>query len=114
MGLDLLPESTSPSLSSKLRPVTKSQFHPREQTEKWEHFNSGACSLSETPRISSARRSNVEHKLSLQINKENFYEEIEFQKMGTMRDFRTEDENRNLRQYARQIVKQIKENVTSI
>ncbi|KAL2540114.1 hypothetical protein Adt_01092 [Abeliophyllum distichum] len=112
MGLDLLPESTSPSLSSNSRPVTKSQLHPREQTEKREHFNYGARSLPETPRISSARRSDVEHRLSLQINKENFCEEIEFQKMGTRREFRKEDENRNPGQYARQIVKQIKENVT--
>ncbi|CAI9774102.1 unnamed protein product [Fraxinus pennsylvanica] len=106
MGLDLLPESTSPSLSSNSRTVKKSQFHPRG------HLNSGVRSLPETPRISSARRSDVEHRLSLQIDKENFCEEIEFKKMGTRREFKKEDENKNQGQYAKQIVKQIKENIS--
>lgn len=106
MGLDLLPESTSPSLSSNSRTVKKSQFHPRE------HLNSGVRSLPETPRISSARRSDVEHRLSLQIDKENFCEKIEFKKMGTRREFKKADENTNQGQYAKQMVKQIKENIS--
>ncbi|KAL3647408.1 hypothetical protein CASFOL_008376 [Castilleja foliolosa] len=61
MGLDLLPERASPST-------------PNDSRIKSRLSQNGARSLPETPRVSSARRSDVEchsHRLSLQINKEN-------------------------------------------
>ncbi|KAK4436338.1 hypothetical protein Salat_0797500 [Sesamum alatum] len=126
MGLDLLPESTSPSFSSSdSRPGKKSQFNQRKdrnvlQTRFFDDdISVGARSLPETPRISSARRSDVEfHRLSLQINKENTTND-EFSLSGKMAGrkglrFRQQiqDENRSPGQYAKQIVKQIKESVS--
>ncbi|TYI66093.1 hypothetical protein E1A91_D09G200900v1 [Gossypium mustelinum] len=75
MGLDLLPESHSPSFQAK------SRLSHHIQSSKSGHKSSlhgdmrgGTRSLPETPRPSSARRSDVDyhhHRLSLQINKEN-------------------------------------------
>ncbi|CAK9135213.1 unnamed protein product [Ilex paraguariensis] len=130
MGLDLLPETCSPSLS-------KSHLHPRSQTQKqsrdlllgrssisrgfFDYDSKGTRSLPETPRMSSARRSDVDHhRPSLQINKENTYlcQELEFsgnlaRNSARRRDLRLVDnENRSPGQYARQIVKQVKESVS--
>ncbi|KAL3521481.1 hypothetical protein ACH5RR_019630 [Cinchona calisaya] len=82
---------------------------------------SGTLSLPETPRISSARRSDVEHRLSLQINKENLSGDQEFEfsaytakKLARrISESRREDDNcRRGSDYARQIVKQVKESVS--
>ncbi|KAL0445136.1 UNVERIFIED_CONTAM: hypothetical protein Slati_2236300 [Sesamum latifolium] len=78
----------------------------------------GARSLPETPRISSARRSDVEyHRLSLQINKENIIEESAHSdkmvgRRGRFSRVQLQDENRSPGHYAKQIVKQVKESVS--
>ncbi|KAG8381408.1 hypothetical protein BUALT_Bualt06G0119000 [Buddleja alternifolia] len=120
MGLDLLPETTSPSLTSS-KSQLKSHFHQKNQrnfrgnTFFDDDISVGARSLPETPRISSSsRKSDVEyhHRLSLQVNKD---EEIGFRKG---RRFRHDNENNRSigssspGHYARQIVKQVKESVS--
>ncbi|KAM7504688.1 hypothetical protein LguiB_003592 [Lonicera macranthoides] len=132
MGLDLLPESSSPSSSSLhsfSNPQSKSRPKPHIQNLKEDICSrksrskncsegdfSGTRSLPETPRISSARRSDVDnHRYSLQINKENNNEEIEFSSYLTAKMTRRivqEDENRSPGHYARKIVKQVKENIS--
>ncbi|XAR66190.1 hypothetical protein NMG60_11012314 [Bertholletia excelsa] len=89
MGLDLLPDS---SLSSTLFP-SRAHFH---QNLKDEFRITGTRSLPETPRISLARRSDVDnhHRFSLQIIKENIPASNEFR-------------NRK----AKQIANQVKESV---
>jgi hypothetical protein len=123
MGLDLLPETQSPSSSSssaRLKPLRRRrqplQSRPRKSLDK---DITGTQSLPETPRISSARRSDVEHRLSLQINKENLSagEDLEFSRFSYLRrkdQLRVEDDNNistSPSHYARQIVKQMKEKV---
>ncbi|KAK6118048.1 hypothetical protein DH2020_048213 [Rehmannia glutinosa] len=99
MGLDLLPECNSPSISSSSpKPKIKSRLHQRKSSRSFFDDDSsiGARSLPETPRISSARRSDVEyHRHSLQLNKENINEE-----------------NISPGSYARHFVKQVKDNVS--
>uniref|UniRef100_A0A5B6YJQ9 DUF4378 domain-containing protein n=1 Tax=Davidia involucrata TaxID=16924 RepID=A0A5B6YJQ9_DAVIN len=137
MGLDLVPESSSPSFSSTPNPLSKSHLHPRVHNLKQDYFQSrqllqsrsssagsrldadimGTRSLPETPRVSLTRRSDVDHRLSLQINKENIgvSEEFEFSKNSAARRRELkvlEDENRSPSNYARQIVKQVKESVS--
>ncbi|KAF8380377.1 hypothetical protein HHK36_027862 [Tetracentron sinense] len=77
----------------------------------------GSRSLPDTPRISSARRSDVDPRLSLSINKENMIINGEFDYSPVMKGrkkewIREEDENRSPSYYARQIVKQVKESVS--
>lgn len=136
MGLDLLPDQLtySPSHCSSSTLGTpnlpqKSQFQyrlyrpqqpphrskrssPRSCT--LDHDFSGTRSLPETPRISSARRSDVEHRLSLQINKENAGEDPVISRLSSLkrRELKVEEENRSPGHYARQIVKQVKESVS--
>ncbi|KAA8539858.1 hypothetical protein F0562_026550 [Nyssa sinensis] len=149
MGLDqLVPESSSPSFSSSSshhstsNHLSKSHLHPTRMANlNQDYFQSrqllqsqssrstrsrldtdimATRSLPETPRISLARRSDVDHRLSLQINKENIAvrEEFEFTSYLTARTTRKrelikqEDENRSPNNYARQIVKQVKESVS--
>ncbi|CAK7337159.1 unnamed protein product [Dovyalis caffra] len=135
MGLDLLPDHLpySPSHSSsstlgtpKLPP--KSHFqHQRCRPQQPPHHSkrssprsctldhdfSGTRSLPETPRISSARRSDVEHRLSLQINKENVGEDLVLSRFSSLKrkELKVEEENRSPGRYARQIAKQVKESV---
>ncbi|XP_058739970.1 uncharacterized protein LOC131612176 [Vicia villosa] len=83
MGLDLLPDANSPSSSSSSSlstPSRQSHYHTRPKPDKikiMKHRHSTDSvimrSLPETPRLSSERTSSsfVEHRLSLQINKEN-------------------------------------------
>lgn len=105
MGLDLLPESGSPSLSSSRRStITNSHMHqyssrhslkqdrprsrpflqsrPCSRNNFYDNIDiaGGSVSLPETPRISSAsRRSDVEQsRLSLQMNREHVGEELEY------------------------------------
>ncbi|KAL7107219.1 hypothetical protein ACP275_06G040400 [Erythranthe tilingii] len=116
MGLDLLPsESNSPS---KPTPKTK-QSSNRAFLDH--DFSAGIRSLPETPRVSSARRSDVDyhhhHRLSLQINRDNTSEEeyLAEKTTATARRGRrvTQDENvMSAGQYAKQIVKNVREKVS--
>ncbi|KAH7557542.1 hypothetical protein ACOSP7_027347 [Xanthoceras sorbifolium] len=142
MGLDLLPETNSPSSSSSSfheppnHPPTKLNLHhhlrPRQVVLQNKpiiisHRNSmevdviaGTRSLPETPRVSSARRSvdvDHHHRLSLQINKENIgggEDHHDFSRFSYLRrrEIKQEDEYRSPSHYARQIVKQVKESVS--
>ncbi|XP_039046493.1 uncharacterized protein LOC120186682 isoform X2 [Hibiscus syriacus] len=112
MGLDILPETHSPSFSSHLKPISG---HRR----SLDSYIRGTRSLPETPRISSSsRRSNVDlhHRLSLQINKENMSatEKSMISRLRALKrkEHNHEDENdKSPGQYARQIVKQVKASV---
>ncbi|KAL6131957.1 hypothetical protein ACLB2K_070329 [Fragaria x ananassa] len=134
MGLDLLPESQSPSSTSSLTPNPHSiskphlNLHPlrpsRQSLQNTKEVNAaGTRSLPETPRISSARRSDVDHhhRLSLQINKENIAvgEEVEFSRLSSFKRkellksiIAERESGRSPSHYARQIVKQVKETVS--
>lgn len=133
MGLDLLPETQSPSSFSSThgtpKPLSNSHSHPLHPRQPLQcrprnglEFNdiTGTCSLPETPRISSARRSDVDHhhRLSLQINKENMSasDDLEFSRFSYLRrrelSVYEDENNRSPSQYARQIVKQMKEKVS--
>ncbi|XP_057952095.1 uncharacterized protein LOC131146481 [Malania oleifera] len=140
MGLDLLPESSTPSISANHGasiPLRKSQFHHLQAKKGNREFRSrpplqirpngyrsfhdndtaGTRSLPETPRISSARRSDVDHRLSLQINRENisFSEELFARCSSKLAGGRSElkqEDDRSPGHYARQIVKQVKESVS--
>ncbi|KAL0400820.1 UNVERIFIED_CONTAM: hypothetical protein Slati_4111900 [Sesamum latifolium] len=128
MGLDVLPECSSPSFScSNSRPHLHRNPPKKErnllQNRSSRNFSDddisvGARSLPETPRISSARRSDVEyHRLSLQINKENIIEESAHSdkmvgRRGRFSRVQLQDENRSPGHYAKQIVKQVKESVS--
>ncbi|KAK2653727.1 hypothetical protein Ddye_013583 [Dipteronia dyeriana] len=150
MGLDLLPDKTtnSPSNNSSsssssfqeplptklnlnhhhLRPTRQAlQTLQNKQISLHDVINtssgSGTRSLPETPRISSARRSDVDyhHRLSLQINKEIIIngggEEVEFSRFSYLRrrEIKEEDEYYRRRRRSsspRQIVEQVKESVT--
>ncbi|KAL2334574.1 hypothetical protein Fmac_015787 [Flemingia macrophylla] len=131
MGLDLLPGAQSPSSSSSCvaTPNTHGNVphlhHLRhKQHVQTKHRNSidssdiaAIRSSPETPRISSARRSDVDHhhRLSLHIIKENMNlgDDLELPRLSFSK--RKCDENHNGRSpshYARQIVKQVKESVS--
>ncbi|XP_068316339.1 protein LONGIFOLIA 1-like [Pyrus communis] len=111
MGLDLLPDQTnSPSSTSSSSTTTHKKI------------SKGTRSLPETPRISSARRSDVDlhHRLSLQINKENagVSEDLDFSKSSYKRrdlkliNFGDHENVKSPSHYARQIVKQVREGVS--
>ena len=129
MGLDLLPDAQSPSLSSRLstpngqpnpclhhlsRPWNRIQTESRNSTDSCDIVSSR--SLPETPRISLARKSDVDyhHRLSLQINKENVdvREETEMPRFSFSKRKLEEHSSRSPSRYARQIVKQVKESVS--
>ncbi|XP_019200202.1 PREDICTED: uncharacterized protein LOC109193830 [Ipomoea nil] len=142
MGLDLLPENASPTFGNSRKSNLQPRTEPRDRARYLLHkdrrsrsFNvldnadisggGGTVSLPETPRISLARKSDVDHhhRLSLQINKENVGEEFDHLSSGkrAARSRRREprealrqvDENiRSPSFYARQIVKQVKESVS--
>lgn len=132
MGLDLLPGTHSPSFSPSSSclsaPNTQGNaphlhHHPRhKQHVQTKHRNSidssdiaATRSLPETPRISSARRSDVDyhHRFSLQINKENMNlgEDLELPRLSFSKRKCDENNGRSPSNYARQIVKQVKESV---
>ncbi|CAN4085232.1 unnamed protein product [Withania somnifera] len=153
MGLDLLPENnSSPRISVSTCNTTKSQSknvinnqmttHQSSSSNNRRRFSSfessdtnyittGTLSLPETPRISSARRSDVDyhqqhqhyhHRLSLQFNKENMGDEFQFSDSSRRRassgrrSFHQQENDQNQTRspgsYARQIVKQVKESVS--
>lgn len=115
MGLDLLPQTTgSPSLRRS------SITNPRHGLKQLEHLvvaaggGGGSVSLPETPRISLARRSDVEQsRLSLQMNRDYVGEELEYsgKKKPGRRVVITQDENRI--PGARNIIQQVKERVSN-
>jgi len=132
MGLDLLPGTHSPSFSSSSSclsapntqgNVSHLHHHLRhKQHVQTKHRNSidssdiaATRSLPETPRISSARRSDVDyhHRFSLQINKENMSlaEDLELPRLSFSKRKCDENNGRSPSHYARQIVKQVKESV---
>uniref|UniRef100_A0A803PK64 DUF3741 domain-containing protein n=1 Tax=Cannabis sativa TaxID=3483 RepID=A0A803PK64_CANSA len=149
MGLDLLPETNSPSFtppashSAQQNRVKRLPLRPRQpqlQTKDLTNY-SGTRSLPETPRISLARRSDVDYhpRLSLQINKENnnnnnnnnnsnnnaanlCTDDLDFSKLSALRrkqlrvhetdHHHYESSTRSPGHYARQIVKQVKESVS--
>ncbi|XP_062120554.1 uncharacterized protein LOC133834816 [Humulus lupulus] len=143
MGLDLLPETNSPtftppashSTQNRLKRLPLRPRQPQPQTKARQYMdtgadltNSGTRSLPETPRISLARRSDVDYhpRLSLQINKENnnaaslSTDDLDFSKLSALRrkqlrvheDHHYESSTRSPGHYARQIVKQVKESVS--
>ncbi|KAJ6672006.1 LOW PROTEIN: M-PHASE INDUCER PHOSPHATASE-LIKE PROTEIN [Salix viminalis] len=106
------PGTKTPNLTSAK--TTSSPWQKKVALEVvWTHDFSGTRSLPETPRISSARRSDVEHRLSLQINKENVIEDLVLSRLSSLKriDLKFEEESRSPGHYARQIVKQVKESV---
>ncbi|KAK9143593.1 hypothetical protein Syun_012993 [Stephania yunnanensis] len=104
------------------------QIHKTNNKSKFEDASiTGTRSLPETPRISSARKSDVDgSRFSLQINKENAMEEFDcLSRASSTRDHQQrrrepyfnysrhdEEMNRSPSQYARQFVKQVKESVS--
>ncbi|KAK7343650.1 hypothetical protein VNO77_12559 [Canavalia gladiata] len=124
MGLDLLPDAPTPSSSSSsscLSTPNQQGHRPRHHIKIMKHRNSTGSSdgiairsLPETPRMSSARRSDVEHRFSLQINKENMIHGEDFEVPRLSFSKRKYDENniRSPSHYAKQIVKQVKESVS--
>lgn len=125
MGLDLLPECSSPSLSSS-SPKPQSKPRPQQNRDRNlphtrsirsfhdDDFSCGARSLPETPRISSARRSDVAefHRLSLQINRDSTNDEFAGERRGRRFRGKVQDENVIPGNYAKQIVKQVKESLS--
>lgn len=114
MGLDLLPDALSTSSTPNIQ-----AHRPKQHIKIIKHRNSTGSSdnLPETPRMSSARRSEVEHRLSLQINKENTVpcEDFETPRFSFSKRKYYDENNNNSRSpshYARQIVKQVKESVS--
>ncbi|KAK4280425.1 hypothetical protein QN277_012052 [Acacia crassicarpa] len=139
------PSSSSPSsssatttTSSSCPSATKSQVNPRHHNHNHHHHHylrprqnnnvvitkarhsmddSIAAShfLPETPRISSARRSDVEHRLSLQINKENMQDFLELPRFSfsNLKFEEQQGNSKSPRHYAKQIVKQVRESVLS-
>ncbi|KAM1020678.1 hypothetical protein ACFX14_041912 [Malus domestica] len=134
MGLDLLPDqtnspcSTSSSSTISHKKKTKSRKPLKGRARRHAMVTSdmnttaGTRSLPETPRISSARRSDVDlhHRLSLQINKENVgvSEDLDFSKSSYKRrdlkliNFGDHENVKSPSHYARQIVKQVRESVS--
>ncbi|XP_010272606.1 PREDICTED: uncharacterized protein LOC104608346 [Nelumbo nucifera] len=158
MGLDILPDSFSPCSSSSTHvrsrsfgrvyhhhhlqernacAAVKRDIRSRRALQSRTNFMDCSCevtgtrSLPDTPRISAARRSDVDPRFSLQINKENLLSTEEFgdyfgrvsrdslpcspyssSKLIKLRrrEWRQDDENRSPSNYAREIVKQVKEN----
>lgn len=133
MGLELLPGLNSPTSSSCLSTPNSQgnvphmhhlklhkhiQTKPRNSTEySGDHHIAASRSLPETPRISSARRSDVDHhRLSLQIIKEksmmSLGEDLELPRLSFSKKKCDEKNSRSPSQPARQIVKQVKDSLS--
>ncbi|XP_018454950.1 uncharacterized protein LOC108826071 isoform X2 [Raphanus sativus] len=109
MGLDLLPEKTDLNKSlSSLHTMTHhgtSRLTNHILSKKGTRLG-GTRSLPESPRVSSARRSDFDiHRLSLQLNKENKREEYSCSRL--------KQQDQEEIQSPRQILKQIKERVVT-
>ncbi|CAL9243167.1 unnamed protein product [Arabidopsis halleri] len=105
MGLDLLPDKTD--LNHSLSDLhTMSSHHGSSRLTSHRLSMKGTRSLPVSPRISSARKSDFDiHRLSLQLNKE--------KEFGCSKLKQDQEESHSPRDYARQIVKQIKERVVT-
>ncbi|CAH8387750.1 unnamed protein product [Eruca vesicaria subsp. sativa] len=102
MGLDLVPDnyiSSSPTPSSSSSHTTKHRHHSLQRNS----LDGGTRSLPETPRISLGRR-------SLDVNSYNHQRSSLH--LREMKIHVEDKENRSPRDYARQIVMQLKENVS--
>ena len=124
MGLDLLPNPNSPSFSSPLStPNSQGKNniiqHLHQVRTKQQQFQTKArnsIDSSEITRMSSSRKTDFDHhRLSLQINKENNLGGEDFELPRFSFSKRKIDENscKSPSQYAKQIVKQVKESVVS-
>ncbi|CAL1405079.1 unnamed protein product [Linum trigynum] len=137
MGLDLLPENHSPRSSassattpyinggklSQLRPQQhqKQQGRQQQQQQQSSHYSHHRRSFDcHELGGGAARNSDADHyhhRLSLQLNKENMTpsEEVVISRIKARlqgRELKPEEETRSPRQYAKQIVKQVKESVS--
>ncbi|XP_058086236.1 uncharacterized protein LOC131233514 [Magnolia sinica] len=128
MGLDLLPDHVcSPKIQSQPSPSRPKSNPSRRHLQTKDtnftitdstRYDTGSRSLPDTPRISSARRSDVDPRLSLQLNKENIdvndfnYSPFSSRKIGKKEGKFQYEENKSPRKYAREIVKQVKESVS--
>lgn len=114
MGLDLIPESPSPSIRSGVVSTPQRKSILLQQTRKGRVSNCGGTrSLPESPRTSAGRRSDVHPRLSLQINREN-NNSFSYELGGRGCVIKpTGDETRSPVGHTRQIVRQVKESVVS-
>ncbi|XP_004496625.1 uncharacterized protein [Cicer arietinum] len=118
MGLDLLPDSqsTSSSSSSSLSTPNKkshSSHHSKQNIKITKHRHSTDSVIRSLPETPYEKKSNVvEHRLSLQINKENISEDLETPRFSFSKWKFDENNSRSPSHYAKQIVKQVKESVS--
>ncbi|KAI5444661.1 hypothetical protein KIW84_013076 [Lathyrus oleraceus] len=117
MGLDILPNSNSPSFSSPL-----STLNSQGKNNIIQHLHQirtkprNSIDSSEITRMPSSRKSDFDqHRLSLQINKEDGLGDEDFELPRLSFSKRKVDENssKSSSHYAKQIVKQVKESVVS-
>ncbi|XP_058779269.1 uncharacterized protein LOC131653200 isoform X2 [Vicia villosa] len=125
MGLDILPNSNSPSFSSPLSTLNSQgkniiiqHLHQvRTKQQQFQTKSRNSIDGSETTRIPSSRKSDFDlHRLSLQINKENYSlgdEDFELPRLSFSKRKIDENSSKSSSHYAKQIVKQVKENVVS-
>ncbi|ESQ54760.1 hypothetical protein EUTSA_v10025080mg [Eutrema salsugineum] len=99
MGLDLLPDNLDLSRSSR----NSVRGHRLSKND------SGTISLPESPRVSSARKSDSDiRRLSLQLNRENKHEEFG---RWRLKELKQDEERRSPRHNGRHLVKQMKQRV---
>lgn len=117
MGLDILPNSNSPSFSSPL-----STLNSQGKNNIIQHLHQirtkprNSIDSSEITRMPSSRKSDFDqHRLSLQINKDDGLGDEDFELPRLSFSKRKVDENssKSSSHYAKQIVKQVKESVVS-
>lgn len=118
MGLDLLPESHSPSFQAKSRLIHHIQpSKSGHRSSLHGDMRSGTRSLPETPRPSSARRSDVDHhhRLSLQINKENMSacEELVMSRLSSLKMKKLKNEYEIVEQVKERLKRKVGMNITN-
>ncbi|KFK26795.1 hypothetical protein AALP_AA8G294500 [Arabis alpina] len=112
MGLDLLPDKTHLNDSLQNHHSMTHYGTSRLSSKRLSGTRLGTRSLPGSPRMSSSRKSDFDiHRLSLQLNKENKHEEFSCSRLKERKQ--NQEENWSSREYARQIVKQIKERVVT-
>ncbi|CAN8251920.1 unnamed protein product [Cochlearia groenlandica] len=134
MGLDLVPDnhrtssSSSPSSVTELKTPTRSSHNNKHRHYSLQRnsIDGGTRSLPETPRISLGRRSvdcyehqrsslhlkdNNNNKINVLSERESCNSNAKFTRVKEMK-IHEDKENRSPREYARQIVMQLKENVS--
>uniref|UniRef100_A0A7N0T666 DUF3741 domain-containing protein n=1 Tax=Kalanchoe fedtschenkoi TaxID=63787 RepID=A0A7N0T666_KALFE len=114
MGLDMLPETNSPAephsaCAARLLSHSRRKYVDRSS----DHLISGTQSLPESPRLSLARKSDVDihHRLSLEVNKEGDDMDMMCKRREMIKSLvqNSEAEGWSPGHYAKQIVKQAKE-----